>query len=60
MGFGRSRCDLLSFVEAALTKAWPKREVFVVVLGHDIQKSRTRSAYAAWTPLEAGVDVPIV
>lgn len=53
-----ARHDLLSAMEAALTKAWPKRVVYVVIIGSDKQKSRSKSSYALWMPMDITQEAP--
>ncbi len=46
------RLDLLSAMDAAVTRLFPTRLVFSVVLGQEKQKKNKRSEYALWMPCE--------
>ena len=47
-----NRIDLLSAMEAAVQRIWPKRSTFSVLLGAERQRKGKRPSYAIWMPLE--------
>ena len=46
-----NRIDLLSAMETAVQRIWPKRSTFSVMLGAERQRKGKRPSYAIWMPL---------
>ena len=52
------RFDLLSAMESALTKAFPKRDVYTVTLGRQKQTAKAKNHHALFIPFESSKEVP--
>ena len=48
-----NRIDLLSGMEAACQRLWPKRSVYSVMVGSERQRKNRRPTYAIWMPFES-------
>jgi len=53
-----ARFDLLSTLKTSMERLWPRRPVFVLLLGKEQQKARSKPTFALYMPMNVDEQVP--